>query len=103
MISRIRARLNCRFTHEGVSREAVIIDLSLNGAYLASKFLPPKDSTVTITLKTSPSKNALTLEGKVVRGGSSLSDHGSLSRFGIQFNQQSLELIGLLYSLAPAR
>jgi hypothetical protein len=103
MLSRVPARLNCRFTYEGVSREAVIIDLSLNGAYLASKFLPPTDSCVIITLKTPPSKNALTLEGKVIRGGSTISDHGSLSRFGIRFSHQSLELIGLLNSLASGR
>ncbi len=98
-IARIPARIQCRFTHDGVSRDAVIIDLSLNGALLASKFLPPLGSLVTLNLKMPSSKNLLTLEGKVIRGQSSISDHGSLSKFGIQFNHQSLELINLLIGL----
>jgi len=103
MISRVPARLNCRFTYEGISREAVIIDLSLNGAYLASKFLPPNGGSVKVTLNIPPSKNVLTLEGKIIRGGSTTSHHGSLSRFGIKFDRQSLDLIGLLTSLAAGQ
>ena len=100
MISRVPARLNCRFNYEGVSHEAVIIDLSLNGAFLASKFMPPTGSLVAMTVKIPQLKNALTLEAKVIRGTSTSSDHGSLSRFAIRFDHQSLELIGLLNTLA---
>jgi PilZ domain len=100
MISRVSARLNCRFTYQGVSREAVVIDLSLNGAYLAAKFLPPNDGGVTITLKTPPLKNALILEGKVIRGAEDISDRGSLGKFGIKFNQTSLDLIRIINRLA---
>ncbi len=103
MISRVPARLNCRFTYEGVSREAVVIDLSLNGAYLASKFLPPKGGCVTVTIRMPSSGNLLALEGAVVRGNSTMSDHGSLGRFGIRFNCRSLELIKLIAGLAGNR
>jgi hypothetical protein len=100
LISRVPARLGCRFTYQGIGRDAVIIDLSLNGAYLASKFLPPTGGDVSIALTTQASKCALTLEGKVVRGGESVSDHGTLSRFAVRFDRTSLELIKLINQLA---
>jgi len=103
MVSRVPARLNCHFAYDGASYEGVIIDLSLNGAYIASKFLPPKDAYVTVNLMPPAAKNPIILEGKVIRGGSTVSDHGSLSRFGIRFNRQSLELLNLLASLASNR
>lgn len=100
LISRVPARLSCRYIYQGVRREAVMIDLSLNGAYLASKSLPPIGGSVAMVLTTPSLKNALTLEGTVIRGGESMSDHGNLSKFAVRFNQTSVELIKLINQLA---
>lgn len=81
-ISRIATRFSCHFTYEGVSREAVVIDLSLKGALLSSKFMPPLGASVTLTMKLPSSKEPLKLEGKVIRGGWGMSDHGALGKFG---------------------
>jgi hypothetical protein len=45
-------------------------------------------------------KNALILEGKVIRGAEDISDRGSLGKFGIKFNQTSLDLIRIINRLA---
>jgi hypothetical protein len=98
-ISRIAARLNCQLMHEGNKFEAVVLDISLNGAFLSSTHLPPTGSTVAIALKPPTSNHDLTLEGKVIRGTWAMSDHGKLGRFGIRFSHNSLDLIKLIGSL----
>jgi hypothetical protein len=98
-ISRVVTRLDCQITFDGVSRDAVIVDLSLRGAFLSSSFLPPKDGAVTITLKSPISKKVLKLEGKVVRGGWGMSDHGQLSRFGVRFSHAPLDLAEIIRKL----
>ena len=98
-ISRVIARLDCQFIHEGVSRDAVIVDLSLKGAFLSSKYLPPKDSHVTVTVQPPQVGKKLVLEGKVIRGGQGMSEFGEMSRFGIQFSHSSLDLIELIKKL----
>ena len=101
--SRIIVRQKCQITYEGVSREGVIVDLSLKGAFLSAKFLPPKDSDVTITLRTPLLKRDLILTGKVVRGNWGMSDHGELGRFGIRFSYSPLDLIEAINKLTSWR
>ena len=98
-ISRVIARLDCEFISEGVCYKAVVVDLSLRGALLSSKYLPPKGIHVTVTMQPPHVKKTLTLEGKVIRGGWGMSEHGELGRFGIQFSHSSLDLIELISKL----
>jgi hypothetical protein len=83
-----------------VRREAVVVDLSLKGAFLSSKFLPPKGGDVTLNLKVPLLKRTLMLDGKVIRGCWAMSDHGKLSRFGIRFSHASSDLIELINRLS---
>lgn len=99
MASRVIGRLDCQFTFEGKSHDAVIVDISLGGALLSSKFLPPTDGDVTIILQTPLLKKTALLYGKVIRGSWSMSDHGKRGRFGIKFNQTSLDAIKLINQL----
>ena len=99
LISRVAALLECQFTFAGVNYEATIVDLSLQGAFLSSKFLPPNDSSVTVSLQTPHLKEKLVVEGKVIRGGWGMSELGELSRFGIRFSHSSLDLIELISRL----
>jgi len=98
-ISRISTRFSCHFTHEGVSREAVVINLSLNGAQLSSKFMPPLGASVALILKPPALSEPLKLEGKVIRGAWGISDHGAIGKFGVRFNPSSASLINLINML----
>lgn len=98
-IARISTRFGCHFTYEGVSREAVVINLSLNGAQLSSKFMPPLGASVALILKPPSLNEPLKLEGKVIRGGWGISDHGAIGKFGVRFNPPSSSLINLINTL----
>ena len=97
--SRLSALLDCEFTFKELTHKAVIVDLSLNGALLSSKFLPPKGTTVKILLPSPQLKETLALDGTVVRGGWGMSDHGEKSRFSVQFDSLTPDLIKILNSL----
>jgi hypothetical protein len=99
MLSRIPALLPCEISYDRVTRQAVIVDLSLNGAFLSSKSLPPKDAPVTISLCSTYLKRPLLLDGKVARRGWGTSEEGNIGRFGVRFERVTPELISLLRAL----
>lgn len=98
-ISRLETRIDCQFDFEGIRYDAVIIDLSLRGAYLSSRFLPPSGSSITITLQSAHLDRPLVLEGKVRRGISGMSGHGSSGRFGFEAIKPPLDLTKLVSNL----
>jgi hypothetical protein len=100
-LSRMTALMQCTFTYDGVSHEAVVVNLSMGGAFLSSRFLPPKGASVEVTLQSRHLKHTLTLEARVVRGGWGTSERGELGRFGIQFIRLAPELIVVLRALVP--
>jgi hypothetical protein len=93
------ALVGCEFTYKELTHKAVIVDLSLNGALLSAKYLPPNGSSVKIILKSPQSQGPLTLDGKVVRGVWGASDHGKVCRFGVQVDGISPDLVKYLNSL----
>jgi len=97
--SRIPTCLSCRCAFQGVSREAVILNLSLTGALISANLRPPVGSTVTLTLQTPLLKSALILEGKVARMDPAASERGIVNRFGMRFSKSSLDLITLINNL----
>ncbi len=99
LISRIPAQLSCTFTYEGISRPAIILDISHRGALISSNFLPPKDCQITITIEPPHSQRPITLTGIVVRGWWGKSREGDVSRFGIRISDVSSGFIGLLHGL----
>jgi len=92
-ISRIGTRLDCHFVHEGARHAAVVVNLSLSGAFLSSKALPKIGDLVTLDLKLPATKKPIEVQGKVMRGTWANSDHGKLGRFGIRFSHKPLDLI----------
>ncbi len=98
--SRVMVRLDCQCTFNGVNYPAVIVDLSLKGAFLSAKFLPPVGSAVTVTLQTPHLRRDLTVEGSVARGTRVMTEHGEQGRFGIRFNNTPLDLVVLINKLA---
>ena len=96
-VSRVKANLGCQFSFEGLTHEAYIMNLSLNGAFLWSSFIPPKGSHVVITLKTPLLKNTLTVESEVVRTQGALKD--GLDAFAVRWSHNSLDLIELIKNL----
>jgi hypothetical protein len=101
--SRIIVHLDCRITHGGASYDAVIVDLSQKGALMASKFLPPTGSEISIILQTQLLKNTLILNGTVLREIQIRSEEGLLCRFAVQFGHTPLDLIILLNKLLSSK
>ncbi len=97
--SRVMARLDCHFKHEGNSYEAVIVDLSIKGAFLSAKILPPNGSVVTVDMQPPAVKRPLSFKGVVIRGTWGMSEHGKLGRFGIRFSDTPLDLLTLIAKL----
>jgi hypothetical protein len=95
-LSRVIVLVDCQFTHEGVTHKAVMVDLSLKGAYFSADFLPPKDSVITVTLNSPVTKKKLVFDGTVLRRTWAMSDHGERARFGIRFSYAPVDLIALL-------
>jgi hypothetical protein len=100
-LSRLIVPTKCSFTCEGRSWEAVVVNLSMGGAYLSSRFLPPKGALVEVTFQSRHLRQPLTLHARVIRGRWSTSDRGELSRFGVQFTRMAPELVALLRALVP--
>jgi hypothetical protein len=96
-VSRVTANLGCQFTFEGAVHDGYIVNLSLNGAFLRSLFIPPEGSHIAVTLKTPLAKNILTLESEVVRTDSALKD--GVGAFAVRFSYSSLDLIELIKNL----
>lgn len=99
IVSRVVAQMECHCIIEGESHQAKVINLSLKGASLSSKYRPPKDSDVKIALKTSLIKKTLTMEGKIVRVSTGMSEQGYKYRFGVRFDYTPLELVELINKL----
>ena len=95
-LSRAIVLIDCQFTHEGVTHKAVMVDLSLKGAYFSADFLPPKGSIITVALNLPVTEKKLVFDGTVLRGAWAMSDHGNRSRFGIRFSYTPVDLIALL-------
>ena len=95
-LSRVIVCLDCQFTFEGATHEAVMVDLSVKGAFLSAAFLPPQSSIITVTLNSPVTNKPLVFGGKVIRGTWAMSDHGKRGRFGITFVNAPLGLLGLM-------
>ncbi len=97
-LSRVIVRQNCSFNYEGATYEAVMVDLSLKGAFLSAAFLPPNGATIRITLDPPGGQKPLVLDGRVVRGTWVMSDHGRRGRFGIVFTSTPIGITRLISS-----
>ena len=93
---RVKANLSCQFTFEGIVHDSYIMNLSMNGAFIWSSFIPPKGSRIVITLRT-PLKNSLAMECEVVRTESAL--RSGISAFGVRFSHGSSDLSELIKAL----
>jgi len=98
-VSRVIARLNCSFTSGEKKYDGVIVNLSLQGAFISSKFLPPDGSTVTVELRPPSVKKPLSFQSTVLRGTWAMSEHGKMGRFGIRFDVSNPELMLLVAGL----
>ncbi len=93
------ARLDCCFISGGTRHDAVIVDLSMKGAFLSAKALPSNGSTITVELKPPAVKKPLSFQAAVLRGTWVMSEHGKLGRFGIRFAATPTDLIPLISRL----
>jgi len=99
-VSRFIVLLDCRFTYSGTNYSAVIVDVSLRGALLSSKFSPPLGSDIIVTLQPHILERELKLSGRVVRGNWGESTLGKFERFGIRFENTPLDLVRLITKLS---
>ena len=109
-LSRIPTQIECRFRPDGSNAEekkeyeALMLDLSQEGAFLSSTFLPAQQDKVFITVEADCLPAPLTIIGKVLRGGEmTRSDTGEVRQFGVEFENPPQELLRLLSSLSADR
>lgn len=93
------ALLDCHFTVGRTRYNAVVINLSMKGAFLSSPFLPPNGTSLTVEIQHASAKKALVFDGTVIRGTWVNSDHGRLGRFGITFGNAPIGLLALISQL----
>ena len=98
-VSRVVADLECQCTCKGVNYHSNLINLSLKGAFLSSRFEPPKSGDVVITLKTPLLKKPLVMDARLLRVGVGISERGSRYRFGVRFDYTPLDLVELVNKL----
>ncbi|MBN1569019.1 MAG: PilZ domain-containing protein [Acidobacteria bacterium] len=97
--SRIMSRLECNFTFEGKQHKAMILDLSMKGAFLSSAFMPPNGSHIIVEIQQPGAKKDLIFNGTVIRGNWGHSEHGRRGRFGIRFPDAPIGLLALISKL----
>ncbi len=98
-LSRLVALLGCEFVFGQSTYAATVVNLSIKGALLSAKVLPPEGSPVQVRLRFPKLKSPLVLDATVVRGGWGMSDIGKVGRFGVQFTSSPLDLTTLFRSL----
>jgi hypothetical protein len=92
--------MDCRLFSNGSEYSATIRNISLNGAFLWSAFMPAAGSKISIKIESSLIKNPLSLEGHVIRNEPPNKDQEGVNAFAMKFQQISLslfELIGKLF------
>jgi hypothetical protein len=100
--SRVIALLDCKLTCKDLTYDAVIVDISQLGAMIMSQYLPPTGSEVTLTVYSKHLKNALKLDGTVLRGTRVNTELGNKGRFSVRFHQSPLSLFDLLGKLSQS-
>jgi hypothetical protein len=98
-ISRLQTNIDCQFDFRGAHYKALIMDLSLKGAFLSSSFQPPIGGSIVVTIKSAHLSQPLIFEGKVKRGSGDLWTHGSGGQFGIELSSPPLDLAQLINTL----
>ncbi|MDR0842269.1 MAG: PilZ domain-containing protein [Acidobacteriota bacterium] len=95
-LARIGTHMKCQFRANGEEYEALMLDLSQEGAFLSSSFLPASKSKIFLNLQAECLKSPLELKGTVMRGVSAMSEHGRVGQFGVEFENPPLDLIRLI-------
>ena len=97
--SRVIALKKCCFTLRDTVHDAVVVDLSRNGAMLMSEFLPANGENVQLSIRSEHLKEELNLAGKVARGTMVTTDYGKRGRFVVNFADTPLVLLQLISKL----
>jgi hypothetical protein len=95
-ISRSITMMDCHFAHNGTNRAAVILNISLKGALLSSKFAPPAGETITLSFKMPALDQELYLEAKVLRDMNDVWELGSTRKFSVSFKNVNSQLLTLI-------
>jgi len=93
--SRLPVHLDCEFVWENSGYRAQVMDISLSGAFVSSRVVPPVRSPVKISLTTPKSKRTLVLEGKVARPGRFVGTRASIG-FSVRFDRVTPEIFRLM-------
>jgi hypothetical protein len=97
--SRLMARLDCHFTFERIRYNAVVINLSLKGAFLSSAFMPPIGSSMLVQIREPGAKKSLVFDSTVIHVTRDNSNHGRLGGFGVRFGNAPAGLFSLINKL----
>jgi len=103
-LSRISTQMKCRFVSDDKEYEAQVLDLSREGAFLSSDFIPALQSEVFVCLETDHPEIPLILKGTVTRRADSASSgYGEMVRFGVEFKNPTPGILRLIGGLSARR
>jgi hypothetical protein len=92
--SRLPVQLECEYEWNTTVYKATLMDISMTGAFVLSRGVPPERSRVSLVLTAPGSKQVVRVEARVARGGW----RGGWGRgpgFGIRFTTVTRELVEL--------
>jgi hypothetical protein len=92
--------MECLFVYDDMGYNAQILDLSLEGAFLSSTFLPALQSKVLIMPVTDFLKTPLTLKGTIRHSVCAESEFGKVIKYGIEFEDPPLALLRLISAMS---
>ena len=98
--SRTIALIDCEIAFNGTVHKAVIVNLSMNGALISSKSLPPEGNTISIHIDSPHLKRRLMLEAQVLSGSWVSQTNERAGRFRVRFSSNPPELLHLHYTLS---
>jgi len=99
-LSRIAVRLDCRFEFKEKSYDALITDISLEGAFCSTSFLPPLGSRILVGIQLEHLHKPILIEGNILRVSGSGSDYRKQGSFSVQFVRTPLELIKFISEMS---
>ncbi len=95
--SRLRAFIPCRVTTDEETHGGRLLEVSLGGAAVSSRYVPSKGESIQIVVEIGDPRKTVSLPGTVVRVTRYVSDYmGESCRFGVRFNGVTPESMMLI-------
>jgi len=96
--SRVAVKLPCKVKGANTEHSAVLVHLSLGGAFVHSTWCPAEGERVTLLLSSPRNKGLVQLEATVLRVGNHTSDGRRYDGFVVRFDKKVSDLLRVMQS-----